>query len=107
MKMYRWFYRLTLVAVLFLAGITVRSSATTIQDISSNQVQTLGTGEVNDSNIHYIGRWDWVDIPFVTRGYWPGVYLRASFTGTSNIGVQLGGAVTFYAQIDNGEYVLF
>jgi hypothetical protein len=109
MNRYRWFCRLIFIAVVLfsLAAITIKTTARTTDSTSNNPSQVAGTGNVDDANIHFIGRWDWVDRPWLTRGYWPGVYFTVNFTGTANIGVQVGGAMTFYAQIDNGEYTLF
>jgi Cellulose binding domain/GDSL-like Lipase/Acylhydrolase family/Carbohydrate esterase 2 N-terminal len=72
----------------------------------SSRLQAGGNGNVDDPNIHYVGRWDTVDSPFVIRGYWPGVYFKVHFTGTS-VAIKIQSSVNFYAKVDNADDVLF
>src|SRR5437762_11878391 len=51
-----------------------------------------GNGTVDDPNIQYFGRWDMTYSPSVVKGYWPSVYFRVNFAGTSTIGVQITSA---------------
>ncbi|HXR73127.1 GDSL-type esterase/lipase family protein [Actinocrinis sp.] len=60
------------------------------------------TGQVSDTNIAYVGRWDTSST--VATAHWAGAYLQTAFTGTS-VKVRTRNAVSFYASIDGGSYV--
>src|SRR5689334_5035168 len=70
-------------------------------------VLASGNGAVDDPNIQYFGRWDTTYSPSVVKGYWPSVYFRVNFAGTSTIGIQITSSVTLYASIDGGSDVLY
>lgn len=57
-----------------------------------------GNGDLTDSNITYVGRWDKSDSA-TYRSYWDGAYLTTKFTGTT-VKVKLGSKTTFKAIID-------
>ncbi len=58
-----------------------------------------------DHNIKYIGRWD-TSSPTVYTGYWPAVYLRTNFTGTT-VKIKLTGFVHIYVSIDHGPETVY
>ena len=62
------------------------------------------TGQVSDTNIAYVGRWDTSST--VATAHWAGAYLQTAFTGTS-VKVRTRNAVSFYASIDGGSYVSY
>ncbi len=59
------------------------------------------SGQVSDTNIAYVGRWDVGSS--VATAHWTGAYVQTAFTGTS-VKVKERNAVYFYASIDGGSY---
>src|SRR5258708_3304334 len=107
-KIVRYAIILGLVLLAILASFT--PYATTGQPIfrfGPRPALASGNGTVDDPNIQYFGRWDMTYSPSVVKGYWPGVYFRVNFAGTSTIGVQITSAVNIYASIDGGSDVLY
>ena len=62
-----------------------------------------GDGSLADTNIKYVGRWDFSD-PSQFVSYWGGAYLKVAFNGTT-LKINLGGSNNCYVAIDGGAWV--
>ena len=65
---------------------------------SASALAGTGNGDLTDTNIDYVGRWD-KSSSTTYRSYWGGAYLSAKFTGTT-VKVKLAEKTVFMAIID-------
>ena len=65
---------------------------------SASILAGTGNGDLTDSNISYVGRWDKAD-SLTYRSHWNGAYLSTKFTGTT-VKVKVAEKTTFMAIID-------
>jgi len=65
---------------------------------SASVLAGTGNGDLTDSNINYVGRWD-KSGSTTYRSYWGGAYLSTKFTGTT-VQVKLAEKTVFMAIID-------
>ena len=80
----RRFLRLALLGMLF--------------PLSASVLAATGNGDLTDSNINYVGRWD-KSSSTTFRSYWVGAYLTTKFTGTT-VKVKLAEKTVFMAVVD-------
>lgn len=69
------------------------------------QARATGYGSLGDTNIQYVGRWDFSNSQQYVS-YWCGAYIKVNFTGKT-VKVRTGAWSNFYAKIDNGPWVLY
>ena len=65
---------------------------------SASVLAATGNGDLTDSNINYVGRWDKTNST-TYRSHWGGTYLSTKFTGTT-VKVKLAAPTRFMAIID-------
>ena len=65
---------------------------------SASVLAGTGNGDLTDSNINYVGRWD-KSSSTTYRSYWGGAYLSTKFTGTT-VKVKLAEKTVFMAIVD-------
>lgn len=73
--------------------------------LASKSQASAVMGTPHDPNIKYIGRWDTSNSSTYTS-YWPGAYLKASFTGTT-VKIKMIGFSAAYVSLDRGPDVRF
>jgi lysophospholipase L1-like esterase len=67
-----------------------------------NDIYSKALINADNPNIQYYGRWDFSD-PQHPKFSWPGVYLKAEFTGTS-VGVRLKDNISYYNVYIDGNF---
>jgi hypothetical protein len=64
----------------------------------------VGSGNLSDTNIKYVGRWDKGNNNY--HSYWGGAYFKVAFTGTS-LKIKLAAPADIYVNIDKKGYKLY
>jgi hypothetical protein len=71
----------------------------------SSLLAATSDGSLSDTNIKYIGRWDFSNSSQYCS-YWCGAYIKVNFTGTT-IKINLGNTNNYYAKIDNQDWATY